>query len=320
MGNPLVSYIIVTWNNEKDIVNCIESLKNQTYKNYEIILVDNNSSDQSVEIIKRNFKDVKIIQNKKNLGFAQGSNIGIKNSKGDVIAFVNPDVIADKNWLEILLSKLNHSDKIVGVTGKMYYLGKQFGNNRVFCTWSKINSVTAQPYNFTDDEPESKVDYLSGAAMLVKKKIIERVGLLDPDYFLYFEETDWCAKIIRTGYELWYVPEAKVWHAVSSSSNSEKKIYYMDRNRFRFAIKNFDTSYIPIFLIIYFAESLFLLLRDLKRNNFQRSKLRFKGLWWNFSQIGNILNERRKFFSILQKLGSVQSYNKSLPLRKISPK
>lgn len=321
LHNPLVSIIIVNWNARQYLKGCIESLENQTYKDFEIILVDNDSSDDSVKFVEEIFPRVQIIKNKSNMGFAEGNNIGIRNSKGFLIALFNPDAVADKNWLLNLVSVLQSSDNIAAVSGKIFYLGDQFGKDAVFCTWAKIDSRTAMPYNFYDDEPYSKVDYLSGAAMIMKKSAIDKVGLLDTDYFMYFEETDWCARIIRAGYDLIYTPNAIAWHVVSALvSDSHKKIYYMERSRIRFAIKNFDFLYLPIFSFYFILESAFVFLRDIKNKNFSRSKIRIRAILWNLSHVGNTLQSRKKGMSILNKIGIVKSYNKSLPLRKIKIK
>lgn len=314
---PLASIIIVNWNARQYLEKCIKSLLAQTHKNFEIILVDNASTDDSVEFVERNFPQVNIIKNKENVGFAKGNNIGIENSKGDLLAFFNPDAVADKEWLSKLVSVIESSDKIGGVAGKLYYLDNKYGKNAVFCTWSKIDPYSANPTNFFHDEPISQVDYLTGAAMLLKRDVINKVGLLDTDYFLYFEETDLCARIIRAGYELIYVPNAIAWHAVSPSSSSDKKIYFMERNRFRFAVKNFDSSYIPIFITIYLAESLMIFFRDIKKNDFVRTKIRLRALGWNLINFGKTLNERKKAMSFLRKHHQIKSYNNSLPLRYI---
>jgi hypothetical protein len=316
----LVSIIIVNWNAKEYLKGCIDSILSQTFTDYEIILVDNASSDDSVVFVEDNFPEVKIIKNNSNIGFAGGNNIGIEASNGKIIALLNPDTIVDKDWLSILINVMKSSEKISAVTGKMYYLGDKYGKNTVFCTWSKVNPYSASPYNFHDDEPISKVDYLSGAAMIIKKDVLGEIGLMDPDYFLYFEETDLCARMIRSGYDLLYVPSAIVWHEVSPLSNSIKKIYYMERSRIRFTLKNFDSLYIFLFLFIFLGETLYVLFRDIKNRNFSRTKTRFKAIWWNLVNFKNTLHDRQKYLSIIRRNGFIQSYNKNLPLRSIKIK
>lgn len=318
MAEPLTSIVIVNWNGGKYLNDCITSLENQIYQNYEIILVDNASSDGSVEFVERQFPKVHVIKNKENVGFAEGNNVGIRNSKGEIIALFNPDAVADKNWLSNLISILQSSDKIGAAMGKMYYLGDQYGKDQVFCTWPKISTITAMPYNFHDNEPVSKVDYLSGAAMVVKKSVIEKIGLLDSDYFLYFEETDWCARMIRAGYDLLYSPYAIVWHVVSATiSESDKKIYFMERSRIRFAIKNFDILYLIAFSFLFMSETLFVIGRDIVKMNFARTKIRIRAICWNLTHLGKTVTQRNKEMDILRKNKILNSYNKSLPLRNV---
>lgn len=316
----LVSIIIVNWNAQSYLNGCLESLLSQSFIDYEIILVDNDSSDDSVTFVKENFPKIMIIQNKENVGFAEGNNIGIKNSHGKIILLFNPDAVADKDWLSILVHVIQSSEKIAAVTGKMYYLGDQYGKDAIFCTWSKIDPLSATPYNFHDNEPVSKVDYLSGAAMAIKRDVLDKIGLMDSDYFLYFEETDLCARMIRSGYDLMYVPSAIVWHAVSPLSNSENKVYYMERSRIRFALKNFDLLYTISFFFIFLGETLFVILKDIKNRNFLRTKIRFRAIMWNLLNFKNTLRTRKKHLSILKKNGTFQSYNKNLPLRSIKTK
>ena len=311
-----VSIIIVNWNAGKYLNDCLNSLLNQTYKNYEIILVDNASSDDSVDIVENFFPQVHIIRNSTNLGFAAANNIGIKNSTGELIALFNPDAVADKNWLSKLVSIIQDSSKIAGAAGKMFYLGEEYGKNAVFCTWPKIDQYSAMAYNFHDHEPTSKVDYLTGGAMIVKKNVIDKIGLLDSDYFMYFEETDWCARMIRAGYDLIYTPDAIVWHHVSATlSDSDKKIYFMERSRIRFALKNFDAGYVPIFILNLLAESIIIFLRDIKNRRLSRSKIRLQAISWNLFHLKDTIENRKKDMSLLKRNGVIKSYNKSLPLR-----
>lgn len=315
---PTVSIIIVNWNARQYLKKCIDSLLLQSFSDHEIILVDNASTDDSVSFVQANYPQVKIILNNENVGFAEGNNIGIKHSTGKFIALFNPDAVADKEWLNILVNAIQDKPKIAAVTGKMYYLGDKYGKDAVFCTWSKIDPLSANPTNFFDDEPTSKVDYLSGAAMLVRHDVLENIGLMDNDYFLYFEETDLCARMIRAGYDLMYIPTATVWHAVSPLSNSKQKVYYMERSRIRFALKNFDFVYIIPFMLIFLGETFFVILRDIKNTNFSRTKTRLSAIRWNIVNIKNTVSTRKKHLSLLGP--QAISYNKNLPLRSIKTK
>lgn len=313
MKSPLVSIVIVNWNGKKYIEECITSLLNQTYSKFEIILVDNASTDGSVEFVKEKFPMVQIIQNEDNLGFAKATNRGIGKAGGELIALFNQDAIADKEWLARVVDEITVSENIAAVAGKVYYWGDKYGKNAVFCTWSKVDPYTACPYNFNDDEPRAKVDYLTGCAMLVKRAVVDVIGGLDEGYFLYFDETDWCARMIRAGYDLVYVPDAIVWHVVSGSlGESNLKLYYMVRNRIRFAFKNFDVMYIPIFSICFMFGTIFVLIMGIKQKSFEDLKIRLSAVYWNMLNIVDIFKARKEAFS---KIKNIKSYNRSLPLK-----
>ncbi len=150
--------------------------------------------------------------------------------------------------------------------------------------------------------------------MLVKKKVIDEIGLLDPGYFMYFDETDWCARMIRAGYDLLYIPNATVRHVVSASlGESRQKLYYLNRSRIRFVLKNFDIKYIPIFILFLFIETLSIFFRNIINLNLSDTDLRMKVLSWNILNLPETLKARKKDQS---KFIKYISYNNSLPLRK----
>ena len=319
MKDSLVSIIIINYNGREYLNECLTSLLNQTYQNFEIILVDNKSSDDSLDFVAQNFPNVRVIQNKANLGFSYGCNVGVRAARGDLICLFNQDAIADKEWLSTLVYVLQSSENLAAVAGKVLYWGNRYGENKVFCTWSKVDPYTAGAYNFyKGDEPMANVDYLTGAAMLVKREVIDKVGLLDEVYFLYFDETEWCARMIRASYDLVYVPQAIVWHVVSGSiSDSDLKSYYINRSRLRFALKNFDLSYLPIFFAFFIIESIYALIAGSKQKEFlQVAKTRARAVIWNLRHLRQTIKMRQQDFSMLKRSGrKLRSYNKSLPLK-----
>ena len=152
---PLVSVIVVNWNGLKHIDECLKSLLDQIYSPIEIILVDNCSEDGSVEFVRQNFSSVKIIMNGGNMGFAAAMNRGIISASGELIASLNQNTVADKNWLSKLVEVILSSEDIAGASGKIYYLDNK---DSIYCTWVKINPFTAIPYSFPGLEGTSSVD------------------------------------------------------------------------------------------------------------------------------------------------------------------
>ena len=317
---PLVSFIVVTWNSARYIEACLESVAGQSHPNTETVVVDNASSDETARIVREKFPGVELICNEGNAGFAEANNIGMRRARGRYVALLNPDALASPRWTETLLEELEGDASLAAASGKIFYLGEG-GPDResVFCTWPKVAPFSSKPLNFHGDEPRALVDYLSGAAMLVRREAIDRVGEMDPGYFLYFDETDWCARMIRAGYGLLYVPEAEAWHKVSPSVGADQKLHYMERSRLRFALKNFDARYMAPLFFSYAAESAAMLLRDLRRGDFGASRARCRAVAWNLASLRKTLARRAGDDKLVRRTGRARSYNGSLPLRGASP-
>ena len=236
-----VSIIILNWNGKEDTIECLESLRKLDYPNYEIIVVDNGSTDGSCEIFKKNYPYVKLIENEKNLGVAEGNNLGIYQAKGEYILLLNNDIVVDRNLLNELLTVLESNPEIGIVGPTMYYYDDPkriwFGGGGKIC-WNrgKTNILRSNEIDNGQFEKITEVDYIVSCALLTKKELFKKIGYMDSKYFAYFDETDWCVRAHKAGYRVLYVPKAKIWHKISSTS---KKIsgfteYYFTRNQFLF--------------------------------------------------------------------------------------
>ncbi len=250
MDDPQVSIIILNWNGWKDTLECLESIFKIDYSNYDIIVVDNHSHDDSINQLKNysvnnNFK---LIENEENYGFAEGNNIGIKYALKHLnpkyILLLNNDTVVDKNFLKELTCAGEKEAKI-GILGPKIY---SYDNPDII--WSagcKISWKLARGIQIgsgkTDegqyDNPE-EVEYINGSAFLIKTDAIKKIGLMDKSYFLYFEESDWTLRANQAGYKSLYVPTAEVMHKVSRSGGGISKpigLYYITRNRWIFMKK-----------------------------------------------------------------------------------
>ena len=244
-----VSIVIVNYNGLIHNEDCINSILKSSYKNIEIVIVDNKSTDNSVEKIREVFKEkVKIIINDNNSGFAGGTNVGINyaiNNGAEYILLLNNDTIIDSKMIEIMVKSSNN--KLV-ISPKIYY----FNNKNMI--WSaggaiKWNRGYTIQYGMNDidkgqfDERKN-IDFATGCCMLIPKKIIKEVGLLPEEYFLYFEDTEYCVKIKKAGYEIVYEPRAFMYHKVSATTggeDNENYVYYFSRNRLLFNKKYNNT-------------------------------------------------------------------------------
>lgn len=219
-----LSTIIVTYNSEKTIEECLQSVGSQI----ETIVVDNNSTDSTSDIVKK-FTSVKLIQNKENLGFGKANNIGVKNSTGDYLFFLNPDCIVEKNTIEKLCDYLDKNLEAAVVGPKL--LNQKGDIQRELSPFPTVLSqalillrlhrlpffqdIVYPNYNF---ERTQEAEHLMGAALMVRKEIFEKVGGFDPGFFLWFEETDLLKRIKETGSKIIYYPEASVTHLVGQST------------------------------------------------------------------------------------------------------
>lgn len=255
---PLVSIITVNYNQLAVTVECLKSLREITYPNTEIIVVDNASPDDNPEELKQQFPEIKLITSIENLGFAGGNNLGVKASKGEYLMFINNDTEVPPAFLEPLVNLLE-KDKTIGmVSPKIRY---HWNSDLVqYAGFSKINPYTIRNkglgYHKPNDAPEvnelKETASIHGAAMMVSRRAIEKVGMMTEIYFLYYEEHDWAEMVKRAGYKIYYQPESYILHkeSISTGKDSPFKTYYLNRNRLLFARRNF--SGFPFFVSMLF--------------------------------------------------------------------
>ena len=248
-NSPLISVVVLNWNGYQVLDNCLRSLYDQTYRPLEIIVVDNASTDGSVDFVRQKFQDVNLIVNEKNLGFGGGNNIGIQASRGQYIMILNNDTRLDPKCVEELkrsiekdksygacASKIlleNEPDIIDGVGIVVCPDGLSFGRGRL------------EKRDRYDEEEE--IFFASDCACLYRREMLEDIGLYDEDFFAYADETDmgWRARL--AGWKCIYSPKAIVYHLHSISSGgrySSFKAFLVERNRIWVAVKNFPISLI----------------------------------------------------------------------------
>jgi hypothetical protein len=296
--HPLVSIVVLNWNGKDMLKTCLQSLSHLTYPNYEIIVVDNASTDGSPEMVRRDFPSAKVIVNEENLGFAAGCNVGIRVAKGKLIALFNNDAIAEPAWLTKLVEPMVSCSKIGMASGITLQLAP---SDFVLSAGQRIDALTGETWRLgygnrlTSLNEVDDIDYLSGCAILLRKETMNRIGLLDEEFFLCGEDLDWNLSAKRAGYEGKLVPGAIVWHMDSAS---RKKIpltahYYFVRGRLRVCFKHFPIRYLatslifqsiifPFFEIILFKRSAFYVLQ------------RMKALAWNLQRLRDTMTERRR--------------------------
>jgi len=233
--------IIVSWNSKKYLKDCLDSIFSQDYEDFQLYVVDNNSSDNSLEIAEADSR-ITIIRNNANYGFAKGNNVGIERAIKEgcrYIVFVNFDVIADKKWLSSLVEKAKTDNKIGAVQSKIL-----IGDTGLINTTGNVLHYLGFSYcgNYkksSDGDYQKNITVASGASLLIKTEVLKKIGYFDEDFFLYFEDTDLTWRTREAGYEIVFEPSSIIKHYYSFSRN-KNKMYYSERNRLFFIFKNYD--------------------------------------------------------------------------------
>lgn len=298
---PKVAIIILNWNGWRDTIECLESLYQITYPNYEVIVVDNGSEDDSISQIKRycegkiridsDFfkynqanKPIKtveytwneaengidhfnsrliIIKGEKNYGFAEGNNFAMRYAlralHPDYLLLLNNDTVVESRFLEELVS-VGESNEKIGIVGPKvccYAKPNKIQSAGVMLRWNTgrqkvigLNEIDTNQFDELND-----VDYVTGCALLAKAELIKKIGYLKPEYFAYWEETDWCIRACKAGYRVLCSPKSKIRHKGSSTSGklSGFHVYYMTRNMFWFMREHATKMQYLSFLLYFFG-------------------------------------------------------------------
>jgi len=245
MSNALLSVIVLNWNGKKFLDECLSSLREQTYKDFETILVDNGSNDGSVEFIKDNYGDfVTLIENERNLGFAAGNNQGIRAARGDYILLLNNDTKVDSYWMEELV-KVAEEDRTIGMCASkiLCYDDPQVIDNVGHLIYRDgLNRGRGRLEKDVGQYEEiEEVLFPSGCAALYRREMLEEIGLFDEDFFAYGDDTDLGLRGRWAGWKCLYVPKAVVYDKYSGATGSYSpfKAFYVERNRVWIAVKYF---------------------------------------------------------------------------------
>ena len=246
-----ISIITINYNGLKDTCELIETLPLED-ESLEVIVVDNASGEDEVSVIEQQYPQVKVIRSKENLGFAGGNNLGIKAAHGKYLFFINNDTILRWKMEDVrgkmfqpLIKRLESSPKVGMVSPKIRFT---WGDNPIqFAGYTTLSRITMRnraigcgeadhgQYNSAHPTP-----YAHGAAMMVKREVIEKAGMMPECYFLYYEELDWSMMIRQAGYDIWYEPAMTIYHKESQATGQQSPLrtYYITRNRLLFVKRN----------------------------------------------------------------------------------
>lgn len=325
MKLPLVSIIIVNWNGEEFLKNCLESLANLKYSNWELILVDNGSDDKSIEIFdKKKLSATKklLIKNPTNLGFAPANNQGAAIASGKYILLLNNDTKITSDFLNLLVTKLEKSPKIGVIQPKIFLMdhpglmdnaGSFFTKNGFLQHWGFLKPDSSE------FQVEKEIFSAKGACMLIRKEITDQVGLFDNDFFSYFEETDFCWKVWLLGYSVIFYPDAKIYHQLGATSKKMNQLfinYHSFKNRLLSLLVHLEfknlLSIFALHLLLVFGLGFYYLLKL----QFSKSKMIFSAILWNIIQLPKTL-KKRSFIQSKRKVSDQKVFEQTMQETKL---
>lgn len=306
MRRILASVIIPNWNGSKLLEDCLSSLAAQTFLDFEIILVDNGSTDNSVGYVKENFPGVRIISLQKNFGFARAINEGVRVSKAKYVVFLNNDTSVDKNFLKSLIECADLHPEVISVNSKLLNFYNKKIIDGVGILINEIGQARSIGWQEKDRGQYSSEQYIFGAtggASLFRRENFIKLGLFDENYFMYSEEVDFAFRAQFQGYKSIFCPEAKVFHKHKATAKkfSAHVEYWQFRNMTQTIIKDF-----PIQILFKNWRWLKIILVHLNTIFYQIKN----GFWWS-----SVLADLWIFFHLLQLLRARRKIQKG---RKVS--
>ena len=274
----MLSVILLNYNQPDMTIECIEYLlqNKKHYDDFEIIVIDNGSKDNSVVKLleaasKYNFR---FINNKENLGFAEGNNVGIREALGDWILLLNNDTVFKEDFISKMAKAIVDNPESAAVGPKIYYYDVP---TKIWYSGGKITKY----YNFVEDqsgegEHYKQVEWITGCALMINKRVLKKVGLLDKDFFMYIEDVDWCIRARKAGFNLIYTPYAEIWHIGSKTTTESFKksfqIYYGYRNKLFVISKNTKNLEYMYVLFVALSGICYRIIESIVQGNFDYAK------------------------------------------------
>jgi GT2 family glycosyltransferase len=290
LPEPRVSIIILNWNSYEVTLDCLLSLRKMDYRNFEVVLVDNGSVDSSADKLVESVPEIRVIKNGTNLGFAGGSNIGMRDALGrgaDYVLLLNNDTVVARDFLSQLVRVGESDDKIGVLNPKMYFfdrpdrLNYAGGVHKRFRLFPKIVGLRERDHGQYDQMRE--VSFLSGCAMLIKARVVRQIGLFEEVYFHFYEDIEWSLRALKAGFKGVYVPKSVIWHKEHYVTDKNQRNgfieFYLARNNIIFARKHVPLRDWPCKMPFFCAWMIYRTLVFAARFDWQKVSSLYKGFW-----------------------------------------
>lgn len=321
-----VSIVVLNWNGSERLHKCLQSLNKVSYSPLEVIVVDNNSHDGSQTMVNKKFPWVKLIQNRENKGYSGGNNVGIQKSTGEYVFILNNDTEVTKDFLSPLVDILDKNPRVGCVQPKLLYGTDHNLLNAVGSYLTATGFLYHYGYRKNASLKKYNVPMLiysaKGAAMLLRKSVLNKVGLFDEDFFIFFEETDLCHRLWLAGFKVMYEPKSIVYHFEAVDTGRQMGDYtrnYLSlRNRVCSYLKNLEAlnlfKILSILFLVYAASFIYYSLRL----RFDLSFAVTASIVWNIRQFPNTLKKRYNIQNKIRKIKDAELFKtikKDPPLR-----
>ena len=296
MPLPLVSVVIPTHNAQNHLRECLHSMDKTKYPNYEVIVVDAACTDGTYEMLRKDFPDVKVFR-VGDIGYGETNNHGMIRAQGEYIVSICDDYTVHANWLDELVKVISPSKDIGIVGGKVYSYGTK--NTIVFAGRKVTISLLGIVWGFGSVREREEYDEIRETVFspvpMVRRNILPIVGLWDPDYFLQFDDTDFCFRVRKAGFRLVYVPTSITWHKIGGTTplGSPRSVYYTYRNRIRFMMKNFPAYALLTAMPLSFVPFLRAALTFILHNEFKHFKALLRAFIWNLEHMRETIQARK---------------------------
>ncbi|MFY0626303.1 MAG: glycosyltransferase family 2 protein [Reichenbachiella sp.] len=293
MNHESIGIIILNWNSSEVTCNCLMDFVKQGM-NYSIIVVDNGSSDDSVVCIKAKFPNITIIESPTNVGFAGGNNLGIRYclDKGyEYVMLLNNDTLFDEDFVAPMVQFLEQNDEVGAIQPKIYF---NHDRSIIWNGGTKFNPFSGETHTYGEGKKDNpaynkikKVPWITGCCILIRKSVIEKVGLLDEQFFIYYEDVDWSFRVAQAGLKLVYFPKTKIYHIAGVSQKRVNKtrdgylkpsFHHLNIRNQIFIIRRYCQWYhLPTVAIYFFAKISIYLAYFLFRLRFEKAKMLLLG-------------------------------------------
>jgi GT2 family glycosyltransferase len=291
---PLISIITVNYNGLNLTIELLNSIIKLSYKNLEIFVVDNASKESPQAYLTEHFPEVKFIRSDLNLGFAGGNNLAARKAQGEFIFYINNDAEITEGCLEKLVAMFDKRPKLGIVSPLICYFNESKGASGdliQYAGMTQMNPLTARNSTIGEKTRDTgqyaeavPTAYAHGAAMMISRKATEKVGLMFDNFFLYYEELDWCERIRKAGFEIYVEPRARIYHKESATvgAASTLKTHYINRNRIYFMRRNYGgLGFVAFVLFLTFVAIPKNLLSFFIKGAFDHIKAFIKAVIWN---------------------------------------